>query len=192
MTRGSAARGRRGAGGRSIRTSSACSPAGAPVWSGDGPRILVVDDSAGVRQLLSAATLNGAGFEVEVAAVARDAMIAMANGANSTPWSSTTRCPGPTGSSWSARCGGRSPGPDRDGLRGRHPGGEASRLGGRGQRLSRQVRPPSGRPHQHPAPAHRPRGSGHRLRARSFSIGSRTRAAALTTNTSTRMPIRHT
>jgi two-component system chemotaxis sensor kinase CheA len=40
------------------------------------PRILVVDDSAGVRQLLSA-TLNGAGFEVEVASGARDAMLAM-------------------------------------------------------------------------------------------------------------------
>jgi two-component system, chemotaxis family, sensor kinase CheA len=40
------------------------------------PRILVVDDSAGVRQLLSA-TLNGAGFEVEVASGAREAMLAM-------------------------------------------------------------------------------------------------------------------
>ncbi len=40
------------------------------------PRVLVVDDSAGVRQLLSA-TLNGAGFEVEVAASAREAMQAM-------------------------------------------------------------------------------------------------------------------
>ena len=43
------------------------------------PRILVVDDSAGVRQLLSA-TLNGAGFEVEVAANAREAMLAMSRG----------------------------------------------------------------------------------------------------------------
>jgi len=42
----------------------------------DKPRILVVDDSAGVRQLLSA-TLNGAGFEVEVASGAREAMLAM-------------------------------------------------------------------------------------------------------------------
>ena len=42
------------------------------------PRILVVDDSAGVRQLLSA-TLNGAGFDVEVAAGAREAMLAMAD-----------------------------------------------------------------------------------------------------------------
>ncbi len=42
----------------------------------DKPRILVVDDSAGVRQLLSA-TLKGAGFEVEVASGARDAMLAM-------------------------------------------------------------------------------------------------------------------
>jgi two-component system, chemotaxis family, sensor kinase CheA len=42
------------------------------------PRILVVDDSAGVRQLLSA-TLNGAGFEVEVAGGARDAVLAMAS-----------------------------------------------------------------------------------------------------------------
>jgi chemotaxis protein histidine kinase CheA len=41
------------------------------------PRVLVVDDSAGVRQLLSA-TLTGAGFEVEVASSARNAMIAMA------------------------------------------------------------------------------------------------------------------
>ncbi len=40
------------------------------------PRILVVDDSAGVRQLLSA-TLTGAGFEVEVANGAREAMLAM-------------------------------------------------------------------------------------------------------------------
>jgi two-component system, chemotaxis family, sensor kinase CheA len=40
------------------------------------PRVLVVDDSAGVRQLL-AATLNGAGFEVEVASSAREAMLAM-------------------------------------------------------------------------------------------------------------------
>ncbi len=46
---------------------------------GRRPRILVVDDSAGVRQLLSA-TLNGAGFEVEVAAGAREAMMAMVNG----------------------------------------------------------------------------------------------------------------
>lgn len=44
----------------------------------DKPRILVVDDSAGVRQLLSA-TLNGAGFEVEVASSAREAMLAMAS-----------------------------------------------------------------------------------------------------------------
>lgn len=40
------------------------------------PRVLVVDDSAGVRQLLSA-TLSGAGFEVEVAGSAREAMLAM-------------------------------------------------------------------------------------------------------------------
>lgn len=43
----------------------------------DKPRVLVVDDSAGVRQLLSA-TLNGAGFEVAVASGARDAVLAMA------------------------------------------------------------------------------------------------------------------
>lgn len=43
----------------------------------DKPRILVVDDSAGVRQLLSA-TLTGAGFVVEVASSARDAMLAIA------------------------------------------------------------------------------------------------------------------
>ncbi len=43
----------------------------------DKPRVLVVDDSAGVRQLLSA-TLAGAGFEVEVAAGAREAVLAMA------------------------------------------------------------------------------------------------------------------
>jgi CheY-like chemotaxis protein len=43
----------------------------------DKPRILVVDDSAGVRQLLSA-TLNGDGFEVEVASGAREAVLAMA------------------------------------------------------------------------------------------------------------------
>jgi len=46
---------------------------------GHRPRILVVDDSAGVRQLLSA-TLNGAGFDVEGAAGAREAIMAMANG----------------------------------------------------------------------------------------------------------------
>lgn len=49
-----------------------------PGLVGHRPRILVVDDSAGVRQLLSA-TLNGAGFEVEVAAGAREAMLAMAD-----------------------------------------------------------------------------------------------------------------
>jgi chemotaxis protein histidine kinase CheA len=49
-----------------------------PGLVGHRPRILVVDDSAGVRQLLSA-TLNGAGFEVEVAAGAREAILAMAN-----------------------------------------------------------------------------------------------------------------
>lgn len=43
----------------------------------DKPRVLVVDDSAGVRQLLSA-TLNGAGFDVAVASGARDAVVAMA------------------------------------------------------------------------------------------------------------------
>jgi two-component system, chemotaxis family, sensor kinase CheA len=43
----------------------------------DKPRVLVVDDSAGVRQLLSA-TLNGDGFEVEVASGAREAVLAMA------------------------------------------------------------------------------------------------------------------
>ena len=43
----------------------------------DKPRVLVVDDSAGVRQLLSA-TLNGAGFDVEVASGAREAVLAMA------------------------------------------------------------------------------------------------------------------
>lgn len=47
-----------------------------PHLVGEKPRILVVDDSAGVRQLLSA-TLNGAGFEVEVASSAREAMLAM-------------------------------------------------------------------------------------------------------------------
>ncbi len=49
-----------------------------PRLAGHRPRILVVDDSAGVRQLLSA-TLNGAGFDVEVAAGAREAMLAMAD-----------------------------------------------------------------------------------------------------------------
>lgn len=42
------------------------------------PRVLVVDDSAGVRQLL-AATLNGAGFDVEVAGSAREALAAVAS-----------------------------------------------------------------------------------------------------------------
>ncbi len=41
------------------------------------PRILVVDDSAGVRQLLSA-TLNSDGFDVQVAGGAREAVVAMA------------------------------------------------------------------------------------------------------------------
>ena len=41
------------------------------------PRVLVVDDSAGVRQLL-AATLNGAGFDVELAGGAREALVAVA------------------------------------------------------------------------------------------------------------------
>lgn len=41
------------------------------------PRVLVVDDSAGVRQLLSA-TLNGAGFDVELAGGAREALLAVA------------------------------------------------------------------------------------------------------------------
>jgi two-component system chemotaxis sensor kinase CheA len=50
-----------------------------PRLAGHRPRILVVDDSAGVRQLLSA-TLNGAGFDVEVAAGAREAMLAMGDG----------------------------------------------------------------------------------------------------------------
>lgn len=44
----------------------------------DNPRVLVVDDSAGVRQLLSA-TLTGAGFDVEVASSAREAALAMAS-----------------------------------------------------------------------------------------------------------------
>jgi chemotaxis protein histidine kinase CheA/ActR/RegA family two-component response regulator len=41
------------------------------------PKVLVVDDSAGVRQLLSA-TLNGDGFDVTVAGGAREAVLAMA------------------------------------------------------------------------------------------------------------------
>ncbi len=45
---------------------------------GDNPRVLVVDDSAGVRQLLSA-TLTGAGFDVELASSAREAVMAMAS-----------------------------------------------------------------------------------------------------------------
>ncbi len=45
---------------------------------GERPRILVVDDSAGVRQLISA-TLTGRGFDVQVAANARDAVRAMAD-----------------------------------------------------------------------------------------------------------------
>jgi chemotaxis protein histidine kinase CheA len=49
-----------------------------PRLAGRRPRVLVVDDSAGVRQLLSA-TLNGAGFEVEVAGGAREAVLAMAD-----------------------------------------------------------------------------------------------------------------
>ncbi len=44
----------------------------------DRPRILVVDDSAGVRQLISA-TLTGRGFDVQVAANAREAVRAMAD-----------------------------------------------------------------------------------------------------------------
>ncbi len=51
-----------------------------PRLAGHRPRVLVVDDSAGVRQLLSA-TLNGAGFDVEVAAGAREAMAAMSDDA---------------------------------------------------------------------------------------------------------------
>lgn len=42
------------------------------------PRVLVVDDSAGARQLLSA-TLTGAGFEVELAGGAREAVQAVAS-----------------------------------------------------------------------------------------------------------------
>jgi len=45
---------------------------------GTRPRVLVVDDSAGVRQLLSA-TLNGSGFKVEVAGSAREAMLAISD-----------------------------------------------------------------------------------------------------------------
>ncbi len=44
-----------------------------PAESGRRPSVLVVDDSAGVRQLI-AATLNGAGFEVLVASGAREAV----------------------------------------------------------------------------------------------------------------------
>jgi len=45
-----------------------------PFLVSDKPRILIVDDSAGVRQLLSA-TLTGAGFDVDVASGAREAML---------------------------------------------------------------------------------------------------------------------
>jgi CheY-like chemotaxis protein len=46
---------------------------------GNRPSVLVVDDSAGVRQLLSA-TLNGSGFKVDVAGSAREALVAMTDG----------------------------------------------------------------------------------------------------------------
>lgn len=46
---------------------------------GDRQRILVVDDSAGVRQLI-AATLSSCGYEVVVAASARDAVVEMSEG----------------------------------------------------------------------------------------------------------------
>lgn len=49
-------------------------PVGQPVY-----RVLVVDDSAGVRQLISAA-LAGRGFEVEVAEGAREAILALSSG----------------------------------------------------------------------------------------------------------------
>jgi CheY-like chemotaxis protein len=42
------------------------------------PRVLVVDDSAGVRQLIGA-TLSGRGFEVQVAGSAKEAVAAMAD-----------------------------------------------------------------------------------------------------------------
>jgi DNA-binding response OmpR family regulator len=42
-------------------------------------RVLVVDDSAGVRQLI-AASLSGRGFDVEVAENAREAVVAIATG----------------------------------------------------------------------------------------------------------------
>ena len=45
----------------------------------DRPRILVVDDSAGVRRLI-AATLSSCGYDVVVAASARDAVVEMAEG----------------------------------------------------------------------------------------------------------------
>ena len=54
-----------------------CGPKSATILSKTNLRVLVVDDSAGVRQLLSA-TLNGAGFDVEVAGGAREAVLAMA------------------------------------------------------------------------------------------------------------------
>ena len=111
-----------------------------PGLVGHRPRILVVDDSAGVRQLLSA-TLNGAGFEVEVAAGAREAMMAMANDGFeamvidfSMPLQRCRARPG------DARH--RRESAYRHGLRRRHPGGEASCLGGRRGRLSGQVRSP--------------------------------------------------
>jgi DNA-binding response OmpR family regulator len=50
-----------------------------PPARGRRRKILVVDDSAGVRQLI-AATLSGRGYDVEVAPGAREAVLALAGG----------------------------------------------------------------------------------------------------------------
>ena len=81
---------------------SGCSPEGALVWWDDGPGSWSSTTLQGCASCSPRpSTAPGSRSRWPAGHVMRSSRWPMAN---STPWSSTTRCPGPTGSSWCVRC----------------------------------------------------------------------------------------